>query len=120
MRRLHPAPLALEVLDDQPPMAVVWLVLAAEEAALVDHVPGDRLVDSALLHQAQELGLVDRPGAAVLLVRVEDVGGGCELRDMHVVDLADFPKEEDQVVALAESRKLARVVEAHIDHALRP
>jgi len=44
-------PFLREVLCDDAPMAVVRFVLAAEKAALIDHVARDGLVNAPLFHE---------------------------------------------------------------------
>lgn len=61
---------------------------------------------------------IDVPVSLVLLVGIEDVLGGCEQRQVDVVDPGDFLEKVLEVVAFRKTGELGDVVEAHIDDAL--
>jgi len=54
MSDLQSAPVLIQVLRDEPAMAMLGRVLAAEQAAVGDGFPGDRLLDASNAHQVQE------------------------------------------------------------------
>ncbi len=76
------------------------LVLTAQQTAASDNFGIDPLFDFALFHQFKECRFIDVPVALVLLVGIEDVRGGCEQRQVDVVDVGDFLKEVLEVIAL--------------------
>jgi hypothetical protein len=116
MERLQTTPLPFEKLDDKPSVAMVRLVLAAEETTLIDNALCDGGVDAASLHEIKKFALVHRPSPTVLLVGVENLLCRSQLRYVDVVHSTDLPEEELQIVTFAEARELTGVVEAHIDH----
>ena len=67
----HAPPVPLEVLRHESPVAVMGLIFAAEQAAFLDQVSRNRLIDLALLHQIEKARLVRGPVGAQLLVIVE-------------------------------------------------
>lgn len=108
-------PMGAEVFGDEPPMAMMGLVLAAQQAASLDGCRIDPLFDFALLHQIQKRMFIETPDPLVLFVGIEDVLGGREQGNVEVFD-ADYLLEKiRQVAAFRESGELRDIVEPHID-----
>ena len=68
-------PVTLQVFGHQSPVAVMWLVFAAEEAASVDHFLGQRFLDAAARHETEEFLLVNVPITLVFRVGVKQLLG---------------------------------------------
>jgi len=111
-------PVLLEILRDQPPMAVVWLVLAAQEASAFDHPGIDPLFDFPFLHQVQKCGLVDAPIPFMFLVGIENICRWCEQGHVDVINANDFLEEILDVIPLRKPSELRNIIKAHIDDAL--
>ncbi len=118
MNNIHIAPLLFQILPNQSPVAVVRLVLAAEQAGLVHHRAGYSFLDPPPLHQLEEAVLVPCPIVPMLLVRIENILRRRQLRPVLVTDPADCTEEVPKVVLLCESSELRDVVQAHVDDLL--
>ena len=111
----------LEVLGDQPPVAVVGGVLAARGS---DGPPGEipraeLFLDLPLTHQAKEACLVLIPRHLLpLLELVEDVLGGSEQRRVLIIGSGDLAQEVREIVPLGEAGELRAVVEPDVEQAL--
>ena len=101
-------------------MAVVGGVLGAEEAGVVQGLPGRCLLYTAFPHQGQEFPLVAVPVFVVLLEAVEDLLARGEGGEVDVVHAADFSEEEWQVTLLGKSCQLIDVIQTDVDHPLGP
>lgn len=115
---LDVAPSVAEVLGHQAPVAMMRLVLTAEETGIFQLGGRQRLLDSPGLHQRDEAPLIGGPVCPVFPVRVEDLLGRCKLRSMDVVDPADRLQKVAQVVLLCEGGELGTIVEPHINNSL--
>lgn len=104
MNDRHAGPLALQVLDDQPPVTVLGGRFATEQYAGCFEVAwGERTFDVTLFHQLEELGFVYAPVSFVFLIGVQDVLSGGQQRFMHVLGIAQFAQKIGQVIALGKS-----------------
>src|SRR5687767_4467709 len=99
-------------------MAVVRLVLAAQEAASVEEVRGDGRFDVPMGNQLEEIALVGGPVLVGLLVPVEQVGRWGKIEKVDVLDAGDGLEKVGKVVALGEPRQLRVVVQANVDQTL--
>lgn len=98
-------------------MAMVRLVLAAEQATAFEDIRIDPLLDFPLFHQFEKRGLVNAPVAFVFLVSIKYVGSWRKQWLVNVVNADDLFKKIPEIIPLGESSKLGDVVEAHIDDA---
>ena len=113
------SPLALQVFHDQPPMAMVRLILAAKQDALLrEQGLWNALLDLALSHQRQESLLIAGPITAMLLVFVEQLLSRRQHRLVMVGSAADGLQEILEVVTLRESGELRYVIETRVDQLL--
>ncbi len=72
MDNLDVAPLPVEILRDETPMAMVRLVLAAEQTRVLERSRRNGLLDATASHEFEEALLVRYPFAFQLLVVVEE------------------------------------------------
>lgn len=104
MNNPHVEPLALQVLDDQPPVTVLGGRFATEQDARSFKVAwSERAFDVSLFHQLEELRLVDAPVSLVFFVGIQDVLRRGQQRFMHVLGITQFSQEIGQVIALGKS-----------------
>src|SRR5919199_245984 len=121
MNGLDAAPLLIEVLEDQAPVATLGRRLAAQQRCRSpEEVPIQRLLNPALPHELQEALLVPRPSLSPLSVSVEYVAGRGEHRFVEILCAAELLEEEWEVVASGEPRQLGRVVQPHVEKPLYP
>ena len=118
MHHLDATPPFPQILGDEAAVALVGLVFAAEQAAVVEQRGVQGFLDAALAHEVEEALLVGGPIDLGLPVGGEQHLRGREGRNVGVVHAADLPQEPRQVVPFGEARQLRRVVEAHVHHAL--
>ncbi len=113
MLNLEIVPLVTEILNDEPAVAVMWLVFAAKQAATIKLVAVN-LLDPPSGHEVQKLSFVLRPRSLVLLVGVEDVLGRRKLKHVLIPHAADSLGEVREVITLGESIELRFVVQPNI------
>src|SRR2546423_14649039 len=104
-------PVLREVLSDQPAVAVVRLVLAAEQDGIVEQFPRDSMLNVPLPHEFQELVFVPRPARALLLVIVEHGLRRRQVGPVNICHAAELIEEVPQVVPFGETRQLRAVVQ---------
>ena len=88
MNYVHVVPLFLEVLCDQSAVAMVWFVLAAQEASTIKLISANFL-DLAVGHQLPELGFVDIPYPFPFLILVENFLGRSQLWNVTIAHAAN-------------------------------
>src|SRR5262249_53195319 len=116
MNDLDVSPTLAQILGDQAAVAAIRFRLAAEQdRGPVEQAPVERVLDTTLLHQPQELRLVILPASLTLLVVVQNGLSGREPRLMHVSGATDFLEKEARVLLLVEARQLRDVVQPDID-----
>src|SRR5688500_17612582 len=96
------APTLVQIVGADAPVALVRLVLAAQQARAIEQLRRERLLDPALRQQAAKCALVCRPAALLPPVIVEHGLRRRELESVQVVRIADRPREVTQVVPLRE------------------
>lgn len=112
---LDVAPLPVQVLSDEPPMALVWAILAAQQAASCQLLPHQGRLDSAFCHQRKELTFVSFPSTFRFLVPDEHGLRGSEDRKVDVGNPADRLRKEPEIVLLREACELRDVVEPDVN-----
>ena len=117
MGDLDAAPMLVQVLRDETPVAVVGLVFAAQEATVRDDLPGDRLLDPPLPHQGEEAILVGLPVALPLFEVVEDYLRRGKRGKVDVLHAAKLIEKVGEVVLLGETGELRPIVEPYVDDA---
>ena len=112
---LDAAPLPVQVLQNQAPVAVLGPGLAAQQyRGNVEQVPVQSLLDPAFPQQVQERPLVARPSAAVS-VGVEDLARRGEQGFVDVLRMAELSQEKRKVGATGEAGELGGVVQANVE-----
>ena len=107
MRNREAAPSALEVLYDQPPVAMLGGVFDAEEDGGNVEQPRVQFdLDPALSQQLEEAPLVLLPARFPLSVGVQEVPRRCEKRLGDVFRTAQLSEEKWKIAAFGEARKL--------------
>jgi hypothetical protein len=106
MHDLDVAPFVFQVFGNEAAMAVVGLFFAAQEAASVQQVGRDRLLDPSRSDEVKELRLVQAPVAFALFEGVEDVGRGLELGNVNVIDAADGSRKILKIILLRKAGEL--------------
>ena len=91
-------------------MAVVWLILAAQQTTVREDLNRNRLLDPPLAHQPVETVLVGLPVTPPIPVVVQQVLRGRQLGDVDVVHPTEFPQEIRQIILLRKTGQLRRVV----------
>lgn len=109
-------PFAVQIFADEPPMAMMGLVLGTQQTSAFEHFGFEPVLDLALRHQPHERILVDTPVAFVPLEGFQDVVGRGEKRLMHILRAADRLHEKSEVIGFRETRELRRIVEPDVDH----
>lgn len=71
MENVDVAPMVLKVFCHKPAVTMVRFVLAAQKAAVYECLFGNRLLNTPLLHQIEELSLVRLPIFVLLPVLVQ-------------------------------------------------
>lgn len=112
------SPLACQVLCNQPPVAMLVLVLAAQQAGACKAIARKRILDPAAFHQLEELLLEHRPLPLLLFVRFEQLLCWGQLWQVGVVDATKRLQEVSQVVLLGKACQLRVVVQPDVDHFL--
>lgn len=113
------APLPIQVLQDQAPVAALGIGLAAQQdgrnpkEVFIQH-----LLDPALPHEPRKLPLVLRPSHATLSVSVEHLPGRGEAGFVEVLRVAEALQEEREIGAPGETGELGGVVQPHVEEAL--
>jgi hypothetical protein len=116
MNNPHVGPLALQVLDDQPPVTVLGGRFATEQHTWRFKIAwGELAFDVSFFHQLEELGFVHAPVSFVFLVGIQNVLRGCQQRLVHVLGVAQFAQEIGQVIAFGKGGQLRDVVQPHVD-----
>ena len=112
------APLPVQVLQDQAPVATLRSGLAAQQnRGNVEQVSIQRFLDAALLQEIQERPLVVGPSAAVS-VGVQDLACRGERRFVDVLRATKLLQEEREVGATGEAGQSGGVVQAYVEEAL--
>jgi hypothetical protein len=115
MDDVEASPVLLEVLQDEPAMAVLGCGLAAEQDRRHSEERGVKpLFDAACAHQGEELTLVVVPTAFLLPVGVQHGLFGRQQRLVDVLGVEQLAQEVGQVLALGEGSELRGVVEPHV------
>jgi hypothetical protein len=116
---LDAAPLPIQVLEDEPPVATLRSSLAAQQRRRSpEEVPVQHLLDPALPHELQEAPFVPRPSLSPLPVSVEYLPSRSELRFVEVLRAAELLEEERKIGTSGESRQLRRVVQPYVEESL--
>ena len=117
MDGLDAAPLAVQVLQDQAPVAVFGPGLAAQQhRGNVEEVSVQLFLDPALAQEIQERTLVGRPTSTVS-VGVEDLTRRGERGLVDVLRVAEPLQEEREVGATGEAGEPGGVVQAYVEQA---
>ena len=106
-----------QVLGQNAAVAVVGLILTAQQAGAIEQLPRHHLFHLACPDQPEVAGPELLP---VLLFagEVDQVLGRRQLRQMQVLDATNRPEKELQVVLLRETCELGDVVEPDVDDSL--
>jgi hypothetical protein len=67
-----------------------------------------------LIHQIEKFILIDLPVPLVLLVRVQNVRCGCEIKQVLVIYLANRSREISQIIPLRKACKLRNVIQPNV------
>jgi hypothetical protein len=118
MPNRYAGPLVQQILSDQPPMTVMRLCFAAEQTRQVQQLRIQCFLDLSLTQKRLEPGHIGLPVPSAFSIGIQQFLRWRQLRQMHVVDLADALQKKGQVGLLRESGQLRRVVESHVDHPL--
>jgi hypothetical protein len=111
------APLPVQVLEDETPVAVLCSGLTAQQhGGSVEEVTIQRFFDPAFPQQIQERPLVARPYAAVP-VGVQDLTRRGEPGLVNVLRAAEPLQEKREVGATGEAGELRGVVQAYVEQA---
>ena len=117
MDGLDAAPLPVQVLQDQAPVAVFGPGLAAQQhRGNVEEVSVQIFLDTTLSQEIQERALVGRPTSTVS-VGVEDLARRGERGLLDVLRGAEPLQEEWEVRATGEAGEPGGVVQAYVDEA---
>lgn len=117
MDGLDAAPPAVQVFEDQAPVAVFGPGLAAQQhRGNVEEVSAQLFLDPALAQEIQERTLVSRPISTVS-VGVEDLTRRGERGIVDVLRGAEPLQEEREVGATGESGEPGGVVQAYVEQA---
>jgi hypothetical protein len=109
---LDVTPVFLKVIRNQPTMAVVRFLFAAEKTAIRDEVALDLLFDPPFLHQIQKLTFVGFPRSMVLLVGVEHFLRGRQKRQVDVANPVNLSKKVGEISLFYEAGLLRHIVES--------
>ena len=114
------APLPIQILENEAPVAVLGSGLATQQRRrhYFEERPVQSFLDPALPHQLQKAPLVRRPSLFSLSVSVEYIPGRGEQRFVKVLCATEFIEKEREVIALGEPRQLGRVVQPHVEEPL--
>jgi hypothetical protein len=111
-------PLAVQVLQDQTPVAMLRCGLAAKQHRRnFEEVSIQRFLDPALAQEIQERPFVARPTAAVS-VGVEDLTCRGETGLVDILRTAELLQEEREIGASGEPGQPGSVVQPHVEEAL--
>jgi hypothetical protein len=117
MDGLDAAPLAVQVLQDQAPVAVFGPGLAAQQhRGNVEEVSVQLFLDPTLSQEIQKRTLVGRPTSTVS-VGVEDLTGRGERGIVDVLRGAEPLQKEREVGATGEAGEPGGVVQAYVEQA---
>jgi len=117
MDGLDAAPLAVQVLQDQAPVAVFGPGLAAQQhRGNVEEVSVQFFLDPTLVQEIQERALVGRPTSAVS-VGVEDIPRRGERGLVDVLRVAEPLQKEREVGATGEASEPGGIVQAYVEQA---
>lgn len=117
MDNFNPTPMVFQVLCDQPSMAAVRFILAAEQASVFDDLFRNGFFNLPLMHQRNESVLIGRPIATSFPVVVQQLLRRRQFWDVNVIHLAEFAEKIREVVLLRETGKLRPIIEPHVDDA---
>src|SRR5438046_2493782 len=106
MHNLYISPLVFKVFGDKTAVTVMWLLLAAQQAAIVEHLPWRRILDAAGAHEIEKLAFVYGPVTLLFLVGVKHLLRRGKTRKMDILYVADRFGEVAKIVFLRKSRKL--------------
>ena len=117
MDGLDAAPPAVQVLQDQAPVAVFGPGLAAQQhRGNVEEGSVQLVLDPTLAQEIQERTLVSRPSTTIS-VGVEDLTRRGERGLVDVLRAAELLQEEREVGATGEAGEPGGVVQAYVDEA---
>ncbi len=117
MDGLDAAPPAVQVLQDQAPVAVFRSGLAAQQhRGNVEEVSVQLFFDPTVAQEIQERALVGWPSATIP-VGVEDLTRRGERGLVDVLRVAELLQEEREVGATGEAGEPGGVVQAYVDEA---
>jgi hypothetical protein len=117
MDGLDAVPLAVQVLQDQAPVAVFGPGLAAQQhRGNVEEVSVQLFLDPTLVQEIQERALVGRPTSSVS-VGVEDIPRRGERGLVDVLRVAEPLQKEREVGATGEAGEPGGVVQAYVEQA---
>jgi hypothetical protein len=115
MDGLDAAPLAVQVLQDQAPVAVFGPGLAAQQHhGNVEEVSVQSFLDPTLAQEIQERALVGRPSTTIS-VGVEDLTRRGERGLVDVFRVAEPLQEEREVGATGEAGEPGGVVQTYVE-----
>src|SRR5260370_34511403 len=110
MFNFYIAPFFFEVFSDKATVAIVGFFFAAEQTAVDEQLSRGLVLDATRPHQVEKLRFVQLPMTFVFLIAVENILRGCQIRKMHIVDVADDLRKVPKIVFLGDTRQLRYVV----------
>lgn len=109
-------PFAVKVFGHESTVAVMWLVLAAEETHAIKDFSWHSILHSATGHQLEKLLFVVCPLAPLLPVCIKHQLRRSQFRSVGIIDFANRLQEKPKVILLGEAGELGYVIQADIEN----
>ncbi len=106
MLNLQAAPAPVQVFGDESAMAMVWLVFAAQQAAITHDFLRNDFLNPSLTHQVDEPAFVGIPVDSSVSIVAQQVFGRRQVWQVDVIHSAEFTSEPGEIIFFCEASEL--------------
>ncbi len=106
----------LQVFQNQTAVALMRLMLAAQQAAMLQKATWHIAFHIALRQQSPKFVLKLRGGNVAILVLLHQAVGGRPIGHGHIINIANFAQKKAQIIALGKACQLRHIVQTHVQN----
>jgi len=106
MLNLQTAPVLLQVFGNESAMTIVWLVFAAQQAAITYDFFWYNFLNLSITHQIDEVAFVGIPVNSCLSVVTQQIFGRRQVWKVNIIHSTEFASKPGEIIFFCETSKL--------------